>query len=228
MTFIYFIYLLLKDIGKNLNRELLRMRIPLPMMRYREINIINEVIAHTDPKRVLEWGCGYSTLYYPKMLGDGGSWLSVDHNQHWVEKIERRNENPIVSIHYVEPENPEWTDEFRDGGYSDLTGYIEFPTDRGKFDLILVDGRARKECLIKAKELVAENGIVILHDANRVSYHEPLKAFKFQEFFLDYRTTGCGIWLGSNEREIGSVIDVQRHQKLWKYYNTRFAAKFRI
>ena len=56
MTFIYFIYLLLKDIGKNLNREFLRKRIPLPMMRYREINIINEVIAHTDPKRVLEWG----------------------------------------------------------------------------------------------------------------------------------------------------------------------------
>ena len=85
MTFMYFIYLLLKDNGKNLNREFLRMRIPLPMMRYREINIINEVIANTNPKRVLEWGCGYSTLYYPKMIGNGGSWLSVDHNLHWVE-----------------------------------------------------------------------------------------------------------------------------------------------
>ena len=228
MTFLYFIYLLLKDIGMFLNQELLRMTLPLPMMRYREINIIKEVIANTNPERVLEWGCGYSTLYFSKILGDGASWLSIDHNPHWMEKIERRNKNPNVSIHYVKPENPERTDEFRNGGYSDLAGYLEFPTDMGKFDLILIDGRARKECLIKAKELVAGNGIVILHDANRVSYHEPLKEYKSQEFFLDSRTTGYGIWLGSNERDIGSLIDVPRHQKLWKHYKTKFAAKFRI
>ena len=69
-----FLYLVLKDIGKNLKKELFRMRVTRPMMRYREINIIREVIAKVKPKKVLEWGSGYSTLYWHRQLSKDSTW----------------------------------------------------------------------------------------------------------------------------------------------------------
>ena len=108
-----------------------------------------------------------------------------------------------MTIKCVEPENPKWTDEYRDGAYSDLSEYINYPTTQGKFDLIIIDGRGRKDCVVVAKDLLTENGILILHDANREWYHEPLKEFKFQEFFFDYRNkfenfrrVAGGLWFG--------------------------------
>ena len=63
-----FLYLVLKDIGKNLKKELLRMRVTRPMMRYREMNIIREVLAKVQPKKVLEWVTARSigTDYFPR------------------------------------------------------------------------------------------------------------------------------------------------------------------
>ncbi len=226
-----FIYLVLKDIGKNLKKELFRMKVTRPMMRYREMNIIREVIAKVKPKKVLEWGSGYSTLYWHTLLPEDSTWLAVEHNKVWVDRLNELNDNPNVTIKCVEPENPEWTDEYRDGAYSDLTSYINYPATQGKFDLIIIDGRGRKDCAVAAKEILTDNGILILHDANREWYHEPLQEFKFRELFLDYRNkyenfrrVAGGIWLGSHETDLNSVINVNYHRKLWKYYNTRFSA----
>lgn len=49
------------------------------MMRYREIDLISEVIERLNPAMVLEWGSGYSTLYFPKKLSKEAKWLSVEH-----------------------------------------------------------------------------------------------------------------------------------------------------
>ena len=226
-----FLYLVIKDIGKNLKKELLRMRVTRPMMRYRELNIIRELIAEVKPKKVLEWGSGYSTLYWHRLLPEDSTWLAVEHNKLWVDKLTELNDNPNVIIKCVEPENPDWTDKYRDGAYSDLSEYINYPKTHEQFDLIIIDGRGRKDCAAAAKDLITEKGIVILHDANREWYHEPLNDFKYKELFLDYRNNyenfkrvAGGIWLGSHETDINSVIDVNYHRKLWKYYNTKFSA----
>jgi len=207
------------------------MRVTRPMMRYREINIIREIIAKVKPKKVLEWGSGYSTLYWHRLLSKDATWLAVEHNKLWADRLTELNDNPNVTIKCVEPENAEWTDEYGDGAYSDLSEYINYPTTQGKFDLIIIDGRGRKDCAVVASDLITENGIVILHDANREWYHEPLKEFKFQEFFFDYRNkfedfkrVAGGIWFGSHQTDLKSIIEVDYHRNLWKYYNTKFSA----
>ena len=65
--------------------------------------------------------------------------------------------------------------------------------ERG-FDVILVDGRKRRRCLLNAKELVGDDGIVVLHDAQREYYHCAFDAYEFSQPCADI------LWLGARSR----------------------------
>ncbi len=56
------------------------------MMSDKEIDIIDELIRGTEPKICLEWGSGNSTLWFSKHKSIR-SWLSVEHNGHYVEYV---------------------------------------------------------------------------------------------------------------------------------------------
>uniref|UniRef100_A0A7C2P225 Class I SAM-dependent methyltransferase n=1 Tax=candidate division WOR-3 bacterium TaxID=2052148 RepID=A0A7C2P225_UNCW3 len=205
-------------------RDLLYERIlgrPLskPWMKYREIEIIEEILKKLEPIKCLEWGAGYSTLYFPKILNSNSTWIAIEHEKEWFEKIRMINRNPNVEIHLVLPNKYPWSDEYKDGDYSDLKDYIEYPTKFGKFDFILIDGRARKYCIMKAYELIKDKGVVVLHDANRTYYHEPFRLFNNSLLFTDYREGAGGIWVGSKKLKLENVIDVERRIKLWKTIN---------
>lgn len=197
-----------------------------PWMKHREIEIIEEILRNLKPNKCLEWGTGYSTLYFPKFLDIDAKWISLEHEKDWFEKIKKCNVNPNVEIFTIKSNKYPWSDEHRDGSYSDLTDYIEFPTKFGKFDFILIDGRARKDCLMKACQIISDKGVVILHDAGRTYYHEPFTHFKHSLLFTDYRKHG-GIWVGSNALELENVIDRKRHINRWKIIN-KIGRLFRI
>lgn len=226
MILIIFIVQFFKDVRNKLLKEVFRFRLNRPMMRYREIDLISELIEKLNPVRVLEWGSGYSTLYFPKKLSKEANWLAIEHNEPWSSRINNKNKNPNVEIIWIEPENSMWNDEYNDGTYDDLKSYIEYPTQKGTYDLIIVDGRARKACIIKAKEILNENGILIIHDANREWYHRELEEFKYCEYFLDYRTTSGGIAIVSEGKEIGSVLNIEKRKKLLNFYNSKVSAFF--
>jgi len=190
-----------------------------PWMKYREIEIIEEILKNLQPQKALEWGSGYSTTYFPKILNENAMWLSVEHDEKWATKVKNVNRNPSVEIFHVHPNHFPWTDKFGDGAYSDLINYVEFPSKFGNFDFILIDGRARKDCLVKAYELVKDNGVVVLHDATREYYHEPFKLYKHQVLFQDYRKDGSGLWVGSKGIDIKVVLDVDKHRKVWQIYD---------
>jgi len=119
-----------------------------PWMRHKEIDIIVELIKKKKPKYCLEWGAGYSTVYFPRFLNDNALWISVEHDEKWANRIRYMIRRPNIKIYYVPPNNYPWTDEYNDGTYADLKDYVDFPKKLGmKFDFILVDGRARKDCL---------------------------------------------------------------------------------
>lgn len=223
MIFIICIVQFFKDIRKKLLKEVFRIRLNRPMMRYREIDLISEVIEKLNPAMVLEWGSGYSTLYFPKKLSKEAKWLSVEHSESWSRRINSKNKNPNVEINWVEPEYSNWKDEYKDGTYNDLKSYIEYPSVDGTYDLIIVDGKARKACIIKAKDILNKNGVLILHDANREWYHNELEKFKYCEYFLDYRTTSGGIAIVSDSREIGSVLNIEKRKKILNYYNSKIS-----
>ena len=190
-----------------------------PMMKYREIDIVEEILRALQPKNCLEWGSGYGTMYFPSFLDNNAKWTAVEHNEKWAEKVQEMNKRLNVSIFYVEPNSLKWTDPDNDGAFSDLKDYIEFPEKFGTFDFILVDGRARKECMTKALDLLTDKGIVILHDANRKHYHEMFELFEHRTFFENYRPNSHGLFIGSKGTVIGDVLDLEKHKKLWRFYN---------
>jgi len=195
----------------------------------REMDIITEVLANTAPSKCLEWGSGYSTLYFPGLLPGLEYWHSLEHHKAWHEKVKGMNSNPNVTVSLVEPD---FKDYFGlrgkygprlEGTYEDFKTYIEWPRNTpGGYDFIFIDGRARKECLRIAFDLISDRGAVIVHDANRDSYFEELPPFRSSIRFTDHRQhrKEGGIWIGSKGREVGEFLDTRLHRRLWDLNNT--------
>jgi len=187
-----------------------------PYMKHKEIDIIIELLEKKKPKYCLEYGSGYSTCFFRKYINKNTLWVSVEHDRYWADKI-RHMVGANTKVYYVPPNNYPWTDKHCDGSYRDLRDYIKFPRSLGiKFDLILIDGRARKYCLIEALNLLNRDGIVILHDANRKYYLTPCKLYKYQVFFTDHHKDSGGLWIGSKDLDINTILDIKKHKEIWK------------
>jgi predicted O-methyltransferase YrrM len=187
-----------------------------PYMKHKEIAIILELIERKKPKYCLEYGAGYSTCYFPKYLNEGALWISIEHDEYWANVIKRMI-GANTKVYHIPPNNYPWTDEHNDGSYTDLRDYVEFPRSLGmRFDFILVDGRARKDCLICALDLLNIGGIIVLHDANRKYYLDPCKLYRYQVLFTDHRKDAGGLWIGSRDLDINTVLDVKKHREIWQ------------
>lgn len=195
-----------------------------PWMKYREIRVIEDLLIALQPKRCLEWGVGFGTLHFPKLLPDDGEWIAVEHDEEWAGKIVRMQLPSQVKLHHVPPDQvvpdePRWADSAGDGDYQKFRNYVEFPAQYGEFDFILVDGRAREACIQEAHSLLSPRGVLVVHDANRDPYQKPMSLFQNQLSFKDYRRYSGGVWIGSVGRDLDKLIDVKKHGSIWKIYN---------
>ncbi len=186
----------------------------IPWMAQKELDILEEIITNLRPNRCLEWGTGFSTIYFTRLLPKNPQWISIEHNEEWFQTMQAKNLPEGVSLNFIPADNPSFHYTNGDGSFLDFKKYIEFP--EGKFDLIFIDGRARNACLTKAQELVSDYGVVILHDVNRKTYHEQLHLFPNQIIFRDHRKNFGGIWIGSKNLSLENVLRIRLHLSLWK------------
>jgi len=153
--------------------------------------------------KMLEWGSGGSTLYFPKLVEN---YISIEHSQEWYETLKPQLLNN-VEFYYVPTHNEKFDDdldqnavdilsgpentEIRDdivywrtrGGFDWHCGmdYIKKPMDLSyrDYDIIFVDGRCRSMCAYMAKYLLKDNGYLLFHDFNnRTYYHGILKYYE--------------------------------------------------
>jgi len=191
-----------------------------PHMKNREILILEELLRNLKPKNCLEWGSGYSTIYFPKFLIKDSKWLSIEHSAEWADRVKKYNKNRGVKVALVPPNVFPWTDNNNDGSYSDLKNYVDYPKASAPFDIILVDGRSRLECLKKAKNWISERGVVVLHDSNRKFYHSNLDEFPNQVLFHYPGRNDKGLWLGSKGTSIEAYLNIAAHKALWKLHDS--------
>ena len=116
--------------------------------------------GYLGPSHVmLEWGAGGSTVYYPQFVAE---YFSIEHDPAWfrrvTKEIKRRKLAQVKPFHV--PVNTGSDCKLRI--YHD---YINFPRglDR-RFDRILIDGRARVASADVAYDLIAEDGVLFVHD----------------------------------------------------------------
>jgi precorrin-6B methylase 2 len=161
----------------------------LPWLTFAAIQFLD---AHlTASMRVFEFGCGGSTLFFAARTH---SVISIEHDAAWAERVrtavaatgrtnlQLRVVNPIASAQIVDldpadPDSYATTDEtHRANCFKDYaTAIDEYPDEY--FDVVLIDGRSRPSCAKHAARKVKKLGLLILDNAERVSYakvHEQL------------------------------------------------------
>lgn len=150
-------------------------------------------------------------------------WLSVEHDRGYFERelAPSLSDVPGVRVHRGDGGPGAWDDaqpasgcdqlEFAlfDAGElrpfradraadraADLDGYVSLPARTGRrFDLVLVDGRKRRRCLLEAARLLRPGGVVLLHDAWRPYYRRGFAAFPHHRRFGDL------LWAGALDAE---------------------------
>jgi len=157
---------------------------PQPFMSRKDAQYIERaLLEHKNaPLRVLEWGSGGSTVYFSYFLNEHGidyRWVSLEYNRAWYEKVKSDcANNPRVSLTLFETDKKSLRQR-----NIDMEEYITYPhTLNTEFDLIIVDGRKRRRCLVEAQKLLKEDGVVVLHDAWRPYYHCALCSFPDRRF----------------------------------------------
>jgi hypothetical protein len=111
-----------------------------PWMKYREIRVMEDLLSGLRPKRALEWGAGYGTSHFSRLMAPGGAWIAIEHDPEWASRI--RQEAPAnVEIHAVPGGRQPWLPENGDGTYGDFQEYVEYPSRLGPFDFILSSRR---------------------------------------------------------------------------------------
>jgi predicted O-methyltransferase YrrM len=191
-----------------------------PWMRPAEEDLITDVLRALQPMRCLEWGGGMSTLQFPDLLPAAATWLTIEHDTAWAKQLSTMVKRPGVTVRQVPPDDLEFKG---DGDTRSFASYLAAGDEAPPYDLIFIDGRARAAGVERAKTLLSPQGVVILHDANRDYYLEPTKSFANQLLFRDHRAergfrVAGGVWLGSPQRNLRQLIEVDFHERVWAFY----------
>lgn len=213
-----------QDFRNKFNRKVLGNN-RVPWMKSRELVILEEILANLKPAYCLEWGSGFSTFHFPQLLPDLKKWYSLEHHKGWFDTVKSGLTNPKVEVLLAEPDDRDYFS-FKgkygpklEGLYEDFHTYIELPKSFGlKFDFIFIDGRARKECLKAAYDLISDHGVVVVHDANRDAYFEDLPPFSSTFRLTDHRhhRKEGGIWIGRKAGKVEDLVDVETHRQVWQ------------
>lgn len=104
---------------------------------------------------ILEWGPGRSTLMMVKTCPEAEIYSVESEWRYFLLAGKDYEDNPKVHFIYSKPNS----------------NYVHPPILQGlKFELVFVDGRRRVDCLVAALDFVSDDGVVILHDADRKEY----------------------------------------------------------
>ncbi len=126
---------------------------PLPWMNYPIIYLLKERL---DKKHsMFEYGSGFSTQFFAERVADI---TSVEYNADWFEKVKTMVPNNAALLFQTQDIN---------GDYCRT-----IIKTKKKYDIILVDGRDRVNCVKIALDCLKDKGVLILDDSQREIYSE--------------------------------------------------------
>ncbi len=125
---------------------------PIPWFTYPFFMFLKSRIS---PKiRILEYGCGSSTLWFSDKVREI---VSIEHDKSWFNAVGQNTPSNAKLI--LKENNRE--------DYA-LLEHKEY----GLFELVIVDGLFRNECLVNSLNLLTDDGVVILDNSEREEYVE--------------------------------------------------------
>lgn len=168
----------------------------LPWITYQAFNFIKGRVNKNFV--VFEYGSGGSTLFFSKSVR---AIYSVEHDESWYRYLLGYCENnndyfSNIDLRLVSPkENLDQssvvsiTERKYDGlsfdHYANVV--LDFPDEY--FDLIIIDGRVRPQCLINAKQKLKSGGYLLFDNADRSHYQNELDKIKDWKILESYGPT---------------------------------------
>lgn len=121
---------------------------PIPWFTYPAIEYLKQL--DLSRKRIFEYGSGNSTIYWSRV---SKSIVAVEDNRSWFKIV---NNNRIKNLILLLKE--------------DKKSYCEsLLAEKGKFDIIVIDGKYRDICSSIALKKLKSTGFIILDDSERVN-----------------------------------------------------------
>jgi hypothetical protein len=118
---------------------------PVPWYTYPAIEFIKTL--NFENSRIFEYGCGNSSMYWAARAKEVHA---VENNANWAQTVREFKIPRLTLLELAERDD-----------------YISAPHRAGgKFDVIIVDGRYRRECARVAVEVISERGIIIFDNAD--------------------------------------------------------------
>ena len=135
----------------------------VPWMNYAVVKLIDKRLNRT--LRLFEYGSGHSTRYFSRRVKEI---VSVEYDRDWYRQItENRLEN--VSIIF-QP-------------FEDIDAYARTITqDGGVFDVVVVDGQHRVQCVQAATDCMSEQAVLLLDDSDRKAYEQAFRHLEMHGF----------------------------------------------
>lgn len=123
---------------------------PIPWFTYPAISFLEDRVRREW--RVLEFGAGMGTIWW---CGKVNEVVAVEHDAAWATQVSSQCVARVV--HTVS---------------DSIEAYLHPVIDSGPYDVIVVDGLHRNECLAIAPQLLTIDGVIVLDDAQREEYNQ--------------------------------------------------------
>lgn len=123
---------------------------PIPWYTYPAIEYLSQFDYHD--KKIFEFGTGYSSMYWAKRAKKV---ISIEDKFEWFEKFKSEFRADNWQMRYCDEK----------AGYENMIF-----ADNEKYDVIVVDGKRRAECAACAVKCLADGGMIILDDSDRINH----------------------------------------------------------
>ena len=136
---------------------------PVPWMNYSMVEFLRERLQSSH--RVFEYGSGFSTCFFGERCD---SVISVEYDAAWLERV--REIIPANASIIYQPEDVD----------ADYCRCIHH--QNAEFDLVVVDGRDRVNCVRQAVQCLTPTGVILLDDTERARYQDAFDDLDQQGF----------------------------------------------
>jgi hypothetical protein len=128
---------------------------PIPWMNYPVISLLEERL--TNDLNLFEYGSGYSTLFYAKRVRKV---TSVEYDQKWFQVVNSQVPNNVTIIYRKK----------------DVDGdYCRAIASTGEqYDVVIVDGRDRMNCVKQSLLRISPYGVILLDDSQLEKYQSAI------------------------------------------------------
>lgn len=150
--------------GKPVNRD----GVEVPWMNYSVIGFLEDRLRKDF--QLFEYGSGYSTSFYARLVQKV---TSIEYDKEWLEVVRKTAPDNVTLI---------FTEADVDGQYCRVIN-----TTAQKYDVVIVDGRDRVNCIKQSIEALTPRGVILLDDSFREHYLEGIdyareKGFRALDF----------------------------------------------